>query len=208
MGSLPRPKITAWVHGGVAARGSLHPCSWPPVALQKSLHGCAGSLQRRTRCASLQLAPVAHQPLLHGHTGALQSGTRCIPAAVAAVTHCTIKCCCMGAWWCLVMGLVAFQQLLHTKSCCMDAQCHCSTAPAAPQYPLHPNTHCIPVPIAASAHCTPILTAPSIHYTPKVVAQMGVVIAAPIASGTHCMATLLQCTNNHCIPLCSCAIAL
>lgn len=123
------------------------PAAGPP------LHCKSRCMAARDHCsaglvASLQLAPVAHQPLLHGHTGALQSGTRCIPAAVAAVTHCTIKCCCMGAWWCLIVGLVAFQQLLHTKSCCMDAQCHCSTAPAAPQYPLQHSTHCIPVPLA------------------------------------------------------------
>lgn len=159
MGSLPRPKITAWVHGGVAARGSLHPCSWPPVALQKSLHGCAGSLQRRTRCvpaAGTRRTPTIvawahrgvaewdslhpsscrcshalhHKMLLHGRVVVSRHGTCCIPAAVA------------------------HQKLLHGCSVSLQHGTRCTPVPLAPQHPLHPSTNSSQCSLHPNTHCT------------------------------------------------------
>lgn len=205
-------KAVAWMHGVVAAWDLLRShsrCIRHPFALQKSLHGCTGSLRRRTHCIPAAGTHCTPNIVAWAHGGAaardsLHPSSRCCSHTLH---H---KSCCMGVWCRLIAGLVAFQQPLHTKSCCMDAQCHCSTAPTASQYPLHPNTHCIPVPTAAGTRCTPTPAAPSIHCIPKVVAQMCGVIAAqhplhpapvawprccsaPTTTASHCMAVLLCC---------------
>lgn len=160
MGGLQRPKIAAWVHGGRCSVGFVASLQLAPIALQKALHGCTGALQRWVHCI-----PAA--------------GTRCTPNVVAwahggvaerdSLHPSSCRCshtlhhrsCCMGAWCCLIAGLVAFQQLLHTESslhgCSVSLQhgTRCIPVPTAAQHPLHPSTNSSQCSLHPSTHCTP-----------------------------------------------------